>query len=213
MSQMAQGEEVPLGDPAQGKRGSGNARGVLVAALVLVFVLIAAGIAYHMLLGEAGDKAQVSHAADEAAADAKLWLSDFDCTVYVQEEVPLTLGQIADGKPLVVNFWATWCPYCLQEMDDYQAIYDEYSDRVAFAFIDATDGQRETVDKARDWILESGYTLPFYYDLGLEAVAAFGVQAFPTTVVVAADGEIMAVSPGVIDPDLMRNALDTLVQA
>jgi len=121
-----------------------------------------------------------------------------------------SLVKIADGKPLVINFWATWCPYCIQEMDDFQAIYDDYGDWVNFAFVDATDGVRETIEDARAWIEGHDYTLPFYFDTHYEAAGGFGVQAFPTTVVVAANGDILTISAGRIDPDLMRSALDSL---
>ena len=184
--------------------------GVIAAAGILVAVLLLAWVGYGMLAGQAGERSDPSVSSTTQEQDA-LQLALFDATVYDDDNAPVTLTALAEGKPLVINFWATWCPYCLQEMDDFQAIYDDYKDKVNFAFIDATDGQRETVEMARAWMADNGYTLPVYYDTKLEAVSAFGLQAYPTTVVVSAQGEVLTISPGVIDPDRMRAALDSLV--
>jgi thiol-disulfide isomerase/thioredoxin len=139
-------------------------------------------------------------------------LKDYDATVYTDANEAVTLSQIADGEPLVMNFWATWCPYCVQEMPDFQQLYAEYGDRVSFAFIDVTDGSRETFDAAKSWLSENGLDdLPAYYDLDLDASAKFGARALPTTVVVSAEGQILGAASGRIDPERMRTTLDSLV--
>ena len=53
------------------------------------------------------------------------------------------------GKPTFIGFWATWCPNCVSEAPDIQKLYDTYGDRVNFMMIDCVDGQRETVDIAK----------------------------------------------------------------
>lgn len=184
--------------------------GVIAAAGILVAVLLLAWFGYGMLAGQVGEQ-DFSDAAGASQGGSSVWLAQFDATVYDNDGAPVTLTALADGKPLVINFWATWCPYCLDEMGDFQAIYDDYSDRVSFAFVDATDGRRETLEMAQAWMPDNGYSLPVYYDLKLDAVEAFGLQGYPTTVVVSADGEILTISAGRINPDLMRKALDTLV--
>ena len=191
-------------------------RGVIIALAVLALVVGAAIIAYNLLAESAQsggtNTASVSAHTDggQAAADA-VWLADYDATVFsdLGDATPLT--KMGDGKPLVINFWATWCPYCIDEMGDFQSMYDDYGDRVSFAFIDATDGTRETIEEAKAWVDEHAYTMPFYYDINREAVSSFGISAFPTTVVVSAEGEILTISAGRIDADLMRSALDSLL--
>lgn len=42
-------------------------------------------------------------------------------------------------KPTVVNFWATWCPYCLREMEAFQSMYERYGDRVNFVMLNVAD--------------------------------------------------------------------------
>ena len=188
-------------------------RGVAIAVAVLAVVICAAFIAYQALLGSAQspESGESSPSTATTSGPDALWLADFDATVYSELGDATPLTKISDGKPLVINFWATWCPYCIEEMGDFQVIYDEYSDRVSFAFVDATDGTRETIEDAKAWVDDHAYTLPFYYDIKREAVSAFGITAFPTTVVVSADGEILTISAGRIDAGLMRSALDSIL--
>ncbi|MBQ6394761.1 MAG: TlpA family protein disulfide reductase, partial [Atopobiaceae bacterium] len=86
-----------------------------------------------------------------------------------------------------------------------------YSDRVSFAFVDATDGKRETAEYASRWLRNNGYSFPGYYDADGEAMYTYGIAGLPTTVVVSGEGEIITVSSGMIDPIALRKLLDSLV--
>ena len=190
-----------------------NKRGTLVAAALLVAVLVCGGLGYRMLAARVEpepapiEQAEVTEDADEAPL-----LADHDATVYTVDGEAVTLTQIADGRPLVINFWATWCPYCVEELPDFQEIVADYSGRVSFAFVDVTDGSRETVELAAAFLEENGFSdLPAYYDTDLAASIEYGASSLPTTVVVNGDGEIVTISAGMIDPILLRGALDQMV--
>ncbi len=201
--------------------------GVLVALIALVAMIVIGRIAYERVAqsveeiattvdtrddAEGTDSTQETDGTDETA-DVDL-LSDRDATVYTAKDEPVLLSDIADGKPLVINFWATWCPYCVEELPDFQEIYDEFGEDVSFAFVDVADGQRERAEDAAAWLSENGYgDLPDYYDTSLEATRAFGASSLPTTVVVSAEGEVLTISPGMIDPTLLRAALEEQVRS
>ena len=68
------------------------------------------------------------------------------------------------GKPIIVNFWASWCGPCQMEMPDFDAAYTSYKDEIEFLVVNMTDGSRETVEIASSFIEEKGYTFPVYYD-------------------------------------------------
>jgi len=190
-----------------------NKRGTLVAAALLVAVLVCGGLGYRMLAARVEpEPAPIEQAeATDDAGEAPL-LADHDATVYTVDGEAVTLTRIADGRPLVINFWATWCPYCVEELPDFQEIVADYSGRVSFCFLDVTDGSRETVELAAAFLEENGYSdLPAYYDTDLAASIEYGASSLPTTVVVNGDGEIIAISAGMIDPILLRGTLDQMV--
>jgi thiol-disulfide isomerase/thioredoxin len=192
---------------------------------VLVVVVVMAIVGYKVLSAGQGE-ASVQQVSAEASAQGSTQgsaqsqketgpqLADYDATVYDESDEPVKLSAIAAGKPLVINFWATWCPYCVEELPDFQKVYQDYGDRVSFAFVDSTDGRRETKEGAQAWLAENGYAdLPVYYDKDLDATAAFGARSLPTTAIVTADGEILVVQPGKFDATRLRGALDTLVSS
>lgn len=192
-------------------------RGALIAAALLILVMAAGFVGYGMLANKESaqsDAPQTKTTTGEASPEEETsypLLKDYDATVYTSAQEQVKLTQIANGKPLVINFWATWCPYCIEEMPDYQRLYNEYADRVSFAFIDQTDGNRETVAMAQAWLQENGYAeLPAYYDTELDASSTFGARSLPTTIVVSADGQIVSATAGMIDAAAMRSLLDTL---
>lgn len=199
---------------------NGNGRGVIIAAVALVLVLVGAGAAYVVLSGQRSSassssvSSSVSASAVASSSSANKGapqLADYDATVYTADGEAKKLSEIANGKPLVINFWATWCPYCVQEFPDYKTLLSEYGDSVSFAFVDAPGSKGETVQKAQDWLAQNGFEeFPAYYDNELEASSNFGARSLPTTVVVAANGEIQGASAGAIDLQRMRNALYTL---
>ena len=57
---------------------------------------------------------------------------------------------------MVLNFWATWCYYCKEEMPDFDEASKLYPD-VQFLMVNATDGVRETVDAAKKYVEENGF--------------------------------------------------------
>ena len=193
------------------KKGLG-ALGVLLALVVLLALAFVGRNILQARLEQAPSSEVGTAAEPSSSEDDTMLLADYDATVYTDLGEPLRLSDIADGKPLVINFWATWCPYCVDELPDFQRIYAEYGDRVSFAFVDVADGQRERAEDASAWLVEQGFDdLPAFYDTSQEAVVSFGAYALPTTVVVSADGEILTVTPGRIDATLMRGALEQLV--
>ncbi|MBP3867237.1 MAG: TlpA family protein disulfide reductase [Eggerthellaceae bacterium] len=202
--------------PADPQPQRSSKRGPVIALVALVIVLAVGFFAYDVLSSSHGKASSSSSAAAKsewaAPSGTGPMLADYDATVYTETGTPTAFSEIADGKPLVINFWATWCPYCVQEMPDYLDIYHDYESRVSFAFVDCADGSRETVSKASAWLSDNGFgDLPAYYDTKSEAQYMYGASSLPTTVVVSADGEVMTVSPGMIDADLLRSALDSLL--
>ena len=139
-------------------------------------------------------------------------ISEFGFPLITESGEATNLAAIANGKPLVINLWATWCPYCVQELPEFLNMTQEYADRVSFAFIDLTDGNRETQDKVRAFLAENGLEgLPVYYDMEMGSIVPFEAYSIPTTIVFDANGNIVARIVGMINPDPVRALLQSLI--
>lgn len=95
------------------------------------------------------------------------------------------------GKPIVVNFWATWCGPCKSELPAFDNAYAAYQDEITFLMVNMTDGYSETVVGTKQFIEENGYSFPVYFDTSYEAYQAYGVTAIPMTLFIDADGKLI----------------------
>ena len=113
------------------------------------------------------------------------------------------------GKPIVLNFWATWCHYCKIEMPHFEEAASKYTD-VTFMMVNYTDGIKETVATASAFIEEKGYTFPVFYDTSREAADAYAIDAFPTTLFIDADGRIVGTYEGALSADRLEYYIDMI---
>ena len=102
------------------------------------------------------------------------------------------------GTPIVLNFWASWCPPCKSELPDFEAACKKYEGKVTFLMVNMTDGERETVEIAKRYVESMGYTFPVYFDTRFEAAYAYGIRSIPTTYFIGADGSVEAKATGMI---------------
>ena len=134
-----------------------------------------------------------SSAATEPSTDS----STPNFTVLDAEGKEVTLSDFF-GTPIVLNFWASWCPPCKAELPDFEEACKKYEGKVVFLMVNMTDGDRETVKIAKDFVNSMGYTFPVYFDTEYEAAYAYGVRSIPTTYFINADGSVEAHATGMI---------------
>lgn len=116
------------------------------------------------------------------------------------------------GKPLVINFWASWCPPCKGEMPDFEEVYQEKGEDITFMMVNMTDGGRETIETAKSFLNDSGYTFPIYFDTEQSAAGAYGISSIPTTIFIDAKGQIIAGSTGAIDKETLLKGIDMILK-
>ena len=114
------------------------------------------------------------------------------------------------GRPVVINFWATWCRYCVQEMQEFEKICQESGDDIEIMMIDLTDGISETMESADNYIDENGFTFPVYYDTGGYAAKAYGIHSIPQTFFINAEGSLMAKINGATDHATIKEGIDLI---
>ena len=116
------------------------------------------------------------------------------------------------GKPLVVNFWASWCGPCKMELPDFQAAYEKYEGEITFLMVNMTDGSRETKESAMKYMKDAGYSLPVYYDVKQEAAYTYMVYSLPTTFFINAEGEAVAYAQGMIDAETLETGISMIYE-
>ena len=132
-----------------------------------------------------------------------------DFTVIDSEGNSVKLSDMA-GKPVVLNFWASWCPPCRVEMPDFDRVYKETGSEIKFMMVDLVDGQRETVETGAGYIRENGYSFPVYFDTEREGAAAYNVRYIPTTVFINSDGYVVNTAQGAINEVTLRKNIELI---
>lgn len=111
------------------------------------------------------------------------------------------------GKPIVVNFWATWCGPCKVELPAFDEAYAAHQDEVTFLMVNITDGFSETVEGTKQFVEENGYAFPVYFDTSLEAYRAYRVTAIPMTLFIDADGKLISSELGAMSESTLAGYL------
>ena len=181
--------------------------------IVLAFVLLIAGAAVlYDRLGEtmAPEQLAVSETQPpEATGTQPPRIQAPDFTVYDAQGSEVKLSDYF-GKPIVLNFWASWCGPCKMEMPDFNEKSQELAGEVQFLMINMTDGSRETVETASVIIEEQGYTFPVFFDTASSAAYTYGVYYLPTTFFIDAEGYAVAQATSTIDADTLQRGIDLI---
>jgi peroxiredoxin len=119
----------------------------------------------------------------------------------------LTFSELR-GQVAVVNFWATWCPSCKDEMPDLQAVWEEYrEERVVFVGI----AYQDEIAAVREMISRFGITYPQGMDVDGRIYAAYGSTGVPETFVVDPQGNVAYFHVGPVSAEELRGELDSLL--
>lgn len=209
-----------------------------VLALVFVLLLGGAYVLYQRLSsGQAGDNLAIAGSSTQSGESSSSSPSDSgssqsssgstgtqssqeeeepeltlapDFTVYDKDGNEVHLSDFA-GKPIVLNFWASWCSPCKSEMPDFNQAYLDYGEEVNFLMVNMTDGNRETVESASAFIEEQGYEFPVFYDTDYDAALTYGAYALPTTYFIDAEGYAVAWAQSALSAENLQKGLDMIL--
>jgi cytochrome c biogenesis protein CcmG, thiol:disulfide interchange protein DsbE len=113
-------------------------------------------------------------------------------------------------RPLVINFFASWCPNCITEMPEFERVHALLGDRVAFLGVSQSDARSASIDLAR----ETGISYDTAIDERGEFFLAAGGLGMPTTILIRPGGEIAEVWVGPLNAeallDLLADRLDVV---
>ena len=198
-----------------------NKKTLLILCLVLALVLIGAGVLYNSLAGfvqlgglattppetqapteipgEESTEPVDTHPTDPPASIAP------DFTMLDMEGNEVTLASFF-GKPIVLNFWASWCGPCKMEMPEIQKFYEQYGDQIHFLLVSVD----ESVDTAKAFVSDSGYTFPVYFDTTSEGAYTYGASSIPLTFFIDAEGNLTAYYMGAMSQSILQQGVDMI---
>ena len=158
---------------------------------VLIAILLVGGIIYF-------NQTSSGNVSKEARPEKGYVAPDF--TLKNEQNEDVTLSQFK-GKPVFINFWASWCPPCKVEMPFIQQAYEKYNDQVVFLGVNLTfnDSKAEAIQFMKD----NGYQMPLLFDENPDQsktiAALYRANSIPTSVFIDKEGVIQNIHLGAMD--------------
>ena len=170
--------------------------------------------------GQSGDNGQVSESAAAGETESSLpdtsdrvEAPDFTLVDQFGEEHKLSDYK---GKVVFLNFWATWCPPCREEMPDIEALYKEYGENSEDLIIlsvanpktkDNPNNNDKTIEEVTKFMEDNGYSYPALMDTTGDVLLQYYITAFPTTFMIDREGRVIGYASGALTKDIMKNII------
>ena len=180
-------------------------KGIVIGAVALVVLGAAAFFSNY----QSGEK-QADQKVDQVAVLAEPGNQAPDFTLPTLEDGDKTIS-LSDlkGKPVFINFWASWCGPCKEEMPDLQEVYTANKDKIHFYTINLT--AQDDVQKAQAFLKQYNITIPGLIDPEGEAKNAYKVISVPSSYTIDANGIVVEKRPGSMNSAAMQGMIDKLL--
>jgi thiol-disulfide isomerase/thioredoxin len=202
-----------------------NKKPLLTLCLILALVLIGAGALYNSLAGsvqlgglvttptetQAPTQVPTETAPEESTETTETQPTEPsahiapDFTMLDKEGNEVTLASFF-GKPIILNFWASWCGPCKMEMPEIQKFYEQYGEEIHFLLVSVD----ESLDTAKTFITDSGYTFPVYFDTTSMGGYLYGASSIPLTYFIDAQGNLAAYYMGAMSESILQQGVDLI---
>lgn len=198
--------------------------GVIIAVVAFVVLLIGAGVAYGLLAPQTGREVEVT--GTDAAYQTEVDTSDTgdgngenaastpapSFTMTDNQGKTMTLDDFK-GRPILLNFWASWCGPCQSEMPAIQESWEAHGQQIEFLIVNMTGMSGETEESAKAFLADTGYTFPVYFDAHNSAATTYGVTSIPQTYLIDEAGNIVGSYVGAMDDAVLAQGIDMLLSA
>lgn len=192
-----------------------NKKTLFITLLVLIVVLGVAAVLYPKLSEDMQpqqlatmptDPTETTEAAQETTeATEPETVSAPDFTVLDWDGNEVKFSDYV-GKPIVLNFWAYWCGPCQMEMPEFNEVYEELGGEVIFLMVHVG----AEVEEGKQKVTDGGYTFPVVFDTVSTAAYTYGINAYPTSFFIDAEGNLQAYYVGMMDRALLQQGIDMI---
>ncbi len=199
-----------------------NKKTLLVVCLVFVALMIAAAGLYNALaddvqLGGLATTPPQTQPATESVPDDPTVAADTqpteppanmapDFTMLDMDGNEVTLSSFF-GKPIILNFWASWCGPCKMEMPELQNFYEKYGEDIHFLLVSVDD----SIDTVKNFMAGTDYTFPVYFDATSAGAYTYGASSIPLTFFIDAEGNLTAYYMSAMSEDILQQGVDLIL--
>lgn len=177
-------------------------KNIILMGVVLVVAIVGAVLIFRPQASPTGTP-------QPAASETNQKIADFELESFTGEKVKLS--QFV-GKPVFIDFWAGWCPFCVNEMPEIEKIHREFGDKLVVLGIHRS--ETEGIDAGAKFAKDRGVTYTLLKDSTGAAYKTLtgGRQFMPYALYIDKDGKLVKVKAGPKTADEMRQAVKELVQ-
>ena len=180
---------------------------ILILSGVIMFINGSFGVYKH--LNDSNNSNSNSQSIDKENKNEKIMSIDF--TLYDQNGKEHKLSDYK-GKTVFLNFWATWCPPCKEEMPYIEQLYKEYNknnkDVVILGVASPNLDREGSKEDIIEFLQQEKYTFPVVMDNNGELAYQYGISAYPTTFIIDKEGYITQYVPGAMDKQTMKYLIE-----
>ena len=177
---------------------------VILAAAGFLYTRLAPGVQHDQLAQEPSQSEGSSSSSSQQASPAPSFPMEDSQGNTVQ------LSDFLGDKPVFLNFWASTCSPCKQEMPDIQALYEQYGEQIHFVLVNVGSAMKDTREKAESYLTEQGFTFPVYYDVDYQAITTYGINSFPFSIFIDAQGNLVTYGQGMLSAELLQKGLNLI---
>lgn len=189
-------------------------KSTVILGVALVVILAAAGFLYTRLApGVQHDQlAQEPSQSEDSSSSSSSQQASPAPSFPIEDSQGNTvqLSDFSGDKPVFLNFWASTCSPCKQEMPDIQALYEQYGDQIHFVLVNVGAAMKDTRENAESYLTEQGFTFPVYYDVDYQAITTYGINSFPFSIFIDAQGNLVTYGQGMLSAQLLQKGLNLI---